>query len=134
MEKRSGNAGITLIALVITIIVLLILAGVSIAMLSGDNSILANAKKAKKDNALGDAREQVVLAIDAAITDHFSKKYNEGQESDLHTAVEDVLKDLEVKVSDIEYKYESNKVTITYTPDSDKVTGTLDAEGKFSWD
>ena len=37
------NKGITLIALVITIIVLLILAGVAISMLSGDNGILNRA-------------------------------------------------------------------------------------------
>ena len=36
----TNQKGITLIALVITIIVLLILAGVSIAMLTGDNGIL----------------------------------------------------------------------------------------------
>lgn len=41
--------GITLIALVITIIVLLILAGISISMLSGDNSILQKATDAKKE-------------------------------------------------------------------------------------
>ena len=38
--KIKSNKGITLIALVITIIVLLILAGVTIAALSGDNGIL----------------------------------------------------------------------------------------------
>ena len=43
------NKGITLIALVITIIVLLILAGVSIAMLTGDNGILSQAQNAKND-------------------------------------------------------------------------------------
>ena len=49
MQKRIGNArGITLIALVITIIVLLILAGVTIAALSGDNGILTKAKEAKE--------------------------------------------------------------------------------------
>ena len=41
------NKGITLIALVITIIVLLILAGVSIAMLTGENGILTQAQNAK---------------------------------------------------------------------------------------
>ena len=40
--------GITLIALVITIIVLLILAGVSIAMLTGENGILNKATTAKQ--------------------------------------------------------------------------------------
>ena len=37
MLKNQINKGITLIALVVTIIVLLILAGISISMLSGDN-------------------------------------------------------------------------------------------------
>ena len=43
----KNTKGITLIALVITIIVLLILAGVSIAMLTGENGIMNNAKEAK---------------------------------------------------------------------------------------
>ena len=40
--KKNQMSGITLIALVVTIIVLLILAGISIQMLSGDNGILNN--------------------------------------------------------------------------------------------
>ena len=47
MRNRKEN-GITLIALVITIIVLLILASVSIAMLTGNNGILTQAKHAKQ--------------------------------------------------------------------------------------
>ena len=43
----KNNKGITLIALVITIIVLLILAGVAISMLSGENGILRQAADAK---------------------------------------------------------------------------------------
>ena len=46
--KAKSNKGITLIALVITIIVLLILAGVTIAALSGDNGILKRAAEAKE--------------------------------------------------------------------------------------
>ena len=48
MNRNTNNRGITLIALVITIIVLLILAGVSISMLTGENGILTQANKAKK--------------------------------------------------------------------------------------
>ncbi len=44
----TNSSGITLIALVITIIVLLILAGVSIAMLTGQNGILTQAQNAKQ--------------------------------------------------------------------------------------
>ena len=53
----KSNKGITLIALVITIIVLLILAGVSIAMLTGQNGILTQAQNAKNrtEEAIGSA-------------------------------------------------------------------------------
>ena len=55
--------GITLIALVITIIVLLILAGVTIAALSGPNGILSNADKAKEQTAESGAREKINIAV-----------------------------------------------------------------------
>ena len=48
MLKTKEEKGITLIALVITVIVLLILAGVSIAMLTGNNGILTQAQKSKQ--------------------------------------------------------------------------------------
>ncbi len=47
-KKLKSEKGITLIALIITIIVLLILAGVSIAMLTGDNGILTRTKSSKQ--------------------------------------------------------------------------------------
>ena len=58
---RNNHKGITLIALVITIVVLLILASVSIAMLTGDNGILTKAGDAKIETALGAVKEQVRL-------------------------------------------------------------------------
>ena len=42
------NKGITLLALVITIIVLLILAGVTIASITGNSGVLEQAKRAKR--------------------------------------------------------------------------------------
>ncbi len=56
--KKENNVGITLIALVITVIVLLILAGVSIAMLTGDNGILTQAQKAKNETEQAAIDEQ----------------------------------------------------------------------------
>ena len=50
MQKNSK--GITLIALVITIIVLLILAGISISMLAGQNGILKQAINAQKETTI----------------------------------------------------------------------------------
>ncbi len=60
-ELEKSSKGITLIALVITIVVLLILAGVSIAMLTGDNGILTRAGDAKIETALGAVKEQIGL-------------------------------------------------------------------------
>ena len=56
------NKGITLIALVITIIVLLILAGVSITMLTGENGILKKAKEAQEKTKVAAEQEEKDLA------------------------------------------------------------------------
>ena len=61
--KGRKEKGITLIALVITIIVLLILAGVVIATLTGDNGILGKAKTAKTTNDEEKAKEQIKIAV-----------------------------------------------------------------------
>ena len=60
--KSKKERGITLIALVITIIVLLILAGVSIAMLTGQNGILTQANKSKTEQSHGAVKEAISLA------------------------------------------------------------------------
>ena len=63
------NKGITLIALVITIIVLLILAGVSIAMLTGQNGILTRANDASDDSKRAEIADKVNMALQSAYTD-----------------------------------------------------------------
>ena len=60
-ELRKESKGITLIALVITIIVLLILAGVAIVTLTGENGILTQAGKAKTETTDGEKEEQINL-------------------------------------------------------------------------
>ena len=60
-KSLKASNGITLIALVITIIVLLILAGISISMLSGDNSILQKATDAKTRTDEAQLQEQKQL-------------------------------------------------------------------------
>ena len=64
--KIKQAKGITLIALVITIIVLLILAGVTISMLTGENGILKQATSAKDTTDKSEFEEQVKLAVMAS--------------------------------------------------------------------
>lgn len=63
-----NQKGITLVALVITIIVLLILAAVSISMVLGPNGILNQANQAKESTNKGDIEEQLTLAITTQIS------------------------------------------------------------------
>ena len=64
---KSKN-GITLIALIITIIVLLILAGISIALVVGDNGVLSNAKKSSQETIIGREKETIAVSWNAVFT------------------------------------------------------------------
>ena len=63
MKDSKKNMGITLIALVITIIVLLILSGIVIGTLNGNNGIIENTNKAKRDTEISDWEEKIEIAI-----------------------------------------------------------------------
>ena len=63
------NSGITLVALVITIIVLLILAGVTIALVFGDNGILTRASDSKKTTEKASGLEELKMVINESYMD-----------------------------------------------------------------
>ena len=67
--KNKKEKGITLIALVITIIVLLILAGVTIATLIGDNGILTKVNDAKRETEIAEVKERAQLDITSWVAD-----------------------------------------------------------------
>ncbi len=77
MRRKKTNGGITLIALVITIIVLLILAGVSIAMLTGDNGILTKAQVAAEKTNEAKAKEKVQVAVMGSYGEDGKLNYSE---------------------------------------------------------
>ena len=75
--KGRREKGITLIALVITIIVLLILAGVTIATLTGDNGILTKANEAKTRTNEKDEEEQIEIGYtEYLMADQTGEKVN----------------------------------------------------------
>ena len=61
--KTKENKGVTLIALAVTIIVMLILAGATISMLTGNSGITTNASKAKTKSYLADIKEEYELYL-----------------------------------------------------------------------
>lgn len=72
--NKENTKGITLIALVVTIVVLLILAGVSIGMLSGDDGIINRATEANKSSKRGEEQEIVDLADSTAIQNSYIER------------------------------------------------------------
>ena len=72
MKRKTQEKGITLIALVVTIVVLLILAGISLNMVLGENGIITKAKAARektmtaKENETSDM-DQIAKDIDSTI-------------------------------------------------------------------
>ena len=95
--------GITLIALVVTIVVLLILAGISIAMLTGENSIIVRAKEAKENTAKAELQELVDLVI---------TEWNLLNNSGKTIGLEELLKSKVGKEFDSVEKDQENKIII----------------------
>ena len=124
MEKVKTKAfkstkGITLIALVVTIIILLILAGVSIAMLTGNNGILTQGKRAKEETTVGHEKEAVQMAYAGAV----AKKLGE------EVTAEDVNEQLTINGENATATEGTNKIIVTFT--SGKVY-TIDQSGKIT--
>ncbi|MBS5858412.1 MAG: hypothetical protein KIC60_08030, partial [Clostridium sp.] len=116
IRKRQNEKGITLVALVVTIIVLLILAGVSIAMLTGENGILTQATESKKANTAGTEKEQIGLAMQSLkmkkqadnVTDEITASELDGQlkyDGAKNVEIDNVNGYLRVKYGDSKNEY-----------------------------
>ena len=76
-KLKKGNEGITLVALVVTIVVLLILAGISLNLVLGQNGIISRAQDARNQTAEGKANTEKAIN---ALTDEM-EAYVKGNES-----------------------------------------------------
>ena len=73
--KKTRQSGITLVALVVTIVVLLILAGVSISLVLGQNGLIANAKEAREKTK--NATDEESQLVNGTIPDYIAEQVNE---------------------------------------------------------
>lgn len=106
MDKLRKNKGITLVVLVITIIILLILAGVSIQAIT-NTGLFENAKKAKEKTMESQLKEEIDLAIQDIQVEEISK----GNGVTLNTLANGQL---ESRLQDIECTLENNEITGEY--------------------
>ena len=113
-KKIKENKAITLIALVVTIVVLIILAGISIGALTGDNGIIDQAHTAKEDTEIASWEEQIDLAIIDA-----EKKHR-------NPTLEDVKEELKNKGVIDDYSQVTEKGVITTNEPVYEIPGKLD--------
>ena len=139
--------GITLIALVITIIVLLILAGVTIAMLSGNDSTPKKANEAAAKDAVAAAKDKVNLMAIDALTDFYDEKYVQETKTggtaddEAQKYVNEHLKSdggfdytADKSFSNVSVTAGSNQITITSSKDSSvSCTGDIQENGGIVW-
>ena len=122
--------GITLVALVITIIVLLILAGVSISLVIGNNGVLTQATEAVEANKIADAREALNMALAATETIYYGQ-WTANTSTARGTVYADVLDDQLLNLGytlDPDYEVDED----TQLPDGTMVL-TNDAEETFTF-
>jgi len=98
--KIKQEKGITLIALVVTIVVLLILAGVSISLVLNNNGVISKAKDAKYSTEKGQAQDEVNLAINyLQIEDATSTLTREDKRKILEDELRKISADSSVSIS-----------------------------------
>lgn len=130
----KNNKGITLIALVITIIVLLILAGVSIAMVTGQNGILDQASRAGSETQVAEAREIAGLDVSTLIADYYEQKYVKNNSTVRAQDVDAYVKEQLTSKTSSYYTFADNTITLTpLKQDGSKVTGTIQTDGSIKW-
>ena len=127
-DMVKKQTGITLIALVITIIVLLILAGVSIATLTGDNGILKQANQAKENNKVATAKEKVEVEALGSIdkSGKFNKEtFKDNLKTNLKLSDNDIVDNADGTIT---VKIDGYDVTVNGT--TGEVTGVVKSNGE----
>ncbi len=80
MKEVEKNKGITLIALVVTIVILIILATISINLILGDGGLVSRSQKSGEEYKIAGAREKLDITLgDAQIEKRINKKYNQNE-------------------------------------------------------
>ena len=133
-EIRNQN-GITLLVLVITIIILLILAGITIGALTGENGIIKNTKESKEQTEIANEKEILEKATVEAMG---KNKYGNIEESELQNALNNETGDGKTEAVDVGEEFEvlfkeSNRY---YTVDKDGNVGEMQeyVEDKYPGD
>ena len=107
-----------------------ILAGTSIAMLNGDNTILREASNKTNETNIANVKEDIMLTVNQALVDYNSTN-NKSETS--FSYIEKALKNFKPSNNNIEYTYNNRIITIKNKNTSETITGTLSDDGNIKW-
>ena len=115
-RKTKEPKGITLIALVITILVLIILAGVTLNVLTGENGIINRAQQAKENTEEGQVYEEVQIAVDSLYLETNINSMTQEEkraflESELKKTDENAAVTIEGANLSVDYKNDNYKIS-----------------------
>ena len=132
------DKAITLISLVVTIVILLILAGIAIATLTGENGLFVRAKQAQQNYSISSAKEKIELAISDLMVEQTSKgeklrkedllKINSNEIDVRNTdnfPIEAICQNYKFNINEnftVTYVGEANETIITYTTEPEGYT------------
>ena len=111
----KGEKGITLVALVVTIVVLLILAGVSISLVVGQNGMITKANESKKAQEKAYAQDMIQDALKAMEIDVLSGKTVTKSTDSLVTNYLNDVTGFAKDTTDTKIKYTGKSGTYTFT-------------------
>lgn len=129
------NKGITLIALIITIIVLLILAGVTINAIIGNESAMDKAKQAKNETEIAHAKDAASLRATTYIQEFMEKKYvqNDSSVQNVQNAGDYVATQMHNKTEG-EFTFSvSIRVLTVKKGTTNIVSGNIENDGRITW-
>lgn len=143
MKKEMG---ITLVSLVVTIILLLILAGVTLALISGSEGILGRTTKAVEKHKIAEIKEKVELKVAEDVERFHEEKYVDFSIDNAMSAYEYLKEKTEKTIQNGNEKYtitytdsntsDDNGIQVDYIKNRTQIAikGTISQSGVINWD
>lgn len=129
-KKLKSNKGITLIALIATIIILLILAGISISYLLGHNGLFSFVNSTEESTSIAEEREQLEVAIkDAKSGDYLDGRAGGITVEGLQASLDDIVGEGKTVVTSTN----GGKIEVSETTKAMDVVFVIDSSGSMNY-
>lgn len=113
VQKLKNKKGITLIALVITLIILLMLAGITVVALSGENGLFSKTKQAREKYSIGEAKEKLTTKLMQLQTEVTDEEQRSATIEDINKLVDENSKYYDKEIESVKDRNENKLVKMS---------------------